>query len=274
MNFQVIIHLIGSVLVLISAFMSTGVLVSLVLKQPDLQAMLASVGITLFAGLVMYFSTIRHKRASMRHRDVFCSVTLCWLLISLFGSLPYLLSGSIHSFTNAYFEAMSGFTTTGATIIQDIEALPLGVLFWRQISQWIGGMGIILFALAVLPFLGTGGLQLFKAEAPEITVDRLRPRIIDTAKVLWVIYASLTFAAFLLYMLCGMGAYDALCHSFSTLATGGFSTKNASIGHFNSVSIESVATAFMFLAAINYSLYFQALSGRLGRFWKSEEFRF
>ena len=274
MNYRIIIHLTGSVLVIISAFMLTGVIVSLVLDQPDLKAMALSVCITLASGLVMYFSTFKHKRESMRHRDVFGSVTICWLTITLFGSLPYLLSGTFDSFTNAYFEAMAGFTTTGATMLMDIEAVPLGVLFWRHMTQWIGGMGIILFALAVLPFMGSGGLQLFKAEVPEITVDRLRPRIIDTAKVLWYIYALFTFAAFVLYFLGGMSVYDALCHAFTTLATGGFSTKNASIGHFNSLYIESVTTIFMFLGGVNYSLYFYAFRGKKGRFLESSEFRF
>ncbi len=274
MNFHVIIHLTGSVLVIISGFMMTGVAVSAIYDQPDLKAMAISVILTLVAGLTLYFSTFKHKKVSMRHRDVFGTVTICWLVVSLFGSLPYILSGTLGSFTNAYFEAMAGFTTTGATVVSDIEAMPLGVLYWRHLTQWIGGMGIILFALTVLPFLGSGGLQLFKAEAPEITVDRLRPRIIDTAKVLWYIYAFLTFLAFTLYLAGGMSVYDALCHAFTTLATGGFSTKNASIGHFNSAYIEGVATLLMFLGGVNYSLYFYLLRGKGGRFWESSEFRF
>jgi trk system potassium uptake protein TrkH len=274
MNIPVIIHLLGSVLVIISAFMLSGVAVSAIYRQPDLNAMAISVAIALVSGLVMYYSTIGYKRDSMRNRDVFGGVTLCWLAISFFGSLPYMLSGSVDTFTNAYFEAVAGFTTTGATVINDIESMPMGVLYWRHLTQWIGGMGIILFALAVLPFLGSGGLQLFKAEVPKITVDRLRPRIIDTAKVLWAIYVFLTFSAFVLYALGGMSAYDALCHSFTTLATGGFSTKNSSIAHFGSAYIDTIAIVFMFLAGVNYSLYFHALRGRLGRFWESGEFRF
>jgi trk system potassium uptake protein TrkH len=274
MNFKVIIHLTGSVLVIISAFMLSGVIVSVIYDQPDLLAMSLSVFITLVSGLIMHFATKSNKKEPMRHRDVFGSVTICWLTVSLFGALPYILSGTFDSFTNAYFEAVSGFTTTGATVITDIEAMPLGVLFWRHMTQWIGGMGIILFALAVLPFLGSGGLQLFKAEAPEITVDRLRPRIIDTAKVLWYIYAFFTFIAFLLYLSGGMSVYDALCHALTTLATGGFSTKNASLAHFDSRYIEGVATLLMFMAGVNYSLYFSAFKGKLGRFWESSEFRF
>jgi trk system potassium uptake protein TrkH len=273
-NFPLILNLAGSVLVIISAFMVFPVMVSLIYGQADLNVLFASALITFSSGVLLTQVTKKHKKESFRHRDVFCSVTVCWLIISLFGCLPYLLSGSLGSFTDAYFEAMAGFTTTGATVVTDIEALPKGVLFWRSLTQWIGGMGIILFALAVLPFLGAGGVNLFKAEVPEITVDRLRPRIIDTAKSLWYIYAALTAAAFLLYETGGMDIYDALNHAFTTLATGGFSTKNASIAHFKSPFIDAVSTTFMFLAGINYSLYFFAFRGRVSRFWQSSEFKF
>jgi trk system potassium uptake protein TrkH len=201
-------------------------------------------------------------------------VTITWLAVRFFGCLPYLLSGSLGSLTDAYFEAMAGFTTTGATVMTDVESLPMGILFWRSLTQWLGGMGIILFAIAVLPFIGTGGAQLFRAEAPELTVDRLRPRIIDTAKALWYIYAALTAAAVILYRVGGMGWFDAVCHSFTTLATGGFSTKNASIAYFQSPFIDAVATVFMFLAGVNYAVYFYTLKGDIFRFWHSSEFRF
>jgi trk system potassium uptake protein TrkH len=225
-------------------------------------------------GSALYFPFRRCKKQKIRHREVFFVVSITWLASTLFGALPYLLSGSLDSVTNAFFEATAGFTTTGATVLTDIEALPEGVLFWRSLTQWLGGMGIILFALAVLPFVGAGGMQLFKAEVPEITVDRLRPRIIDTAKALWYIYASLTAAAFLLYLVGGMGVYDAVCHAFTTLAIGGFSTKNASFGHFQSPFIDGVCTVFMFLAGINYSLYYYGIRGDVIRFWRSSEFKF
>jgi len=274
MNYAVIVHITGSVLVIISLFMLPAVAVSAAYGQPDLNAMILSAALTFCVGLLMYFRTMKNKRDSMRHRDVFLAVTLCWLMISLFGSLPYLLSGSLESFSGAYFEAVAGFTTTGATVFSEIESLPMGVLFWRSLTQWIGGMGIILFALAVLPFIGSGGVQLFKAEAPELTVDRLRPRIIDTAKVLWYIYALMTAFAAILYHYGGMRWFDAVCHSFTTLATGGFSTKNASIAYYDSAFIDGVSTLFMFMAGINYTLYFNALRGDMGKFWKSSEFRF
>jgi trk system potassium uptake protein TrkH len=169
---------------------------------------------------------------------------------------------------------MAGFTTTGSTVLKDIEAVPVGILFWRSLTQWIGGMGIILFAIAILPLLGTGGMQLFKAEVPEISVDKLRPRIIDTAKALWFIYVGLTAIATLFYITGGMDFYNAICHAFTTMSTGGFSTKNASLAHFQSPFIEVTASIFMLLAGINYSLYFYVFRGKLSRLWKSSEFKF
>lgn len=274
MNFPLIVNFIGWVLMIISAFMLLPVAISALYGQPDLFALAISQIITAMFGLLFYFFTKKHRKEVLRHRDVFAVVTMSWLATSFFGCLPYVLSGSLGTFTNAFFESMAGFTTTGATVIEDIEALTMGILFWRSLTQWIGGMGIILFALAVLPFIGSGGMQLFRAEAPELTVDRLRPRIIDTAKALWYIYASLTAAAFALYMVGGMDVFDALCHAFTTLATGGFSTKNASIAHFRSPFIEGVCTVFMFLAGVNYSLYFYGIRGNFSRLWRSSEFKF
>lgn len=273
MNYPVIINMIGSVLVILAVFMLPGAAISATYRQPDLNAMIISAALTLAVGFLMYSATREKRDVPMRHRDVFLAVTLCWLCISLVGSMPYVISGSIDNFTDAYFEAVAGFTTTGATILSDIEGLPMGILFWRSLTQWIGGMGIILFALAVLPFLGSGGVQLFKAEAPELTVDKLRPRIIDTAKVLWVIYASLTALAMLLYYIGGMGWFDSVCHAFTTLATGGFSTKNASMAQFDSAYLDVVCTIFMFMAGVNYTLYYNGLRGNLSRFWQSSEFR-
>jgi trk system potassium uptake protein TrkH len=274
MNFGLIANLLGAVLIIVSAFMLLSVGVSAIYGSADLNALALSMIITLAVGSALYFPFRHRKRDDISHREVFFVVSVTWFAVSFFGSLPYLLSGALDSVTNSIFEAAAGFTTTGATVFTDIEALPEGVLFWRSLTQWLGGMGIILLALAVLPFVGAGGMQLFKAEVPEITVDKLRPRIIDTAKALWYIYASLTAAAFLLYLVGGMGVFDALCHSFTTLATGGFSTKNASIGHFQSPFIDGVCTAFMFLAGVNYSLFFYGFRGDVMRFWRSSEFRF
>ena len=206
-------------------------------------------------------------------REGFAVVTFGWSVFALFGSLPFLLSGALASPLDALFETMSGFTTTGSTILTDIESLPPSLLFWRSLTHWIGGMGIIVLSLAILPMLGVGGMQLFKAEVPGPTADRLKPRIQDTAKLLWSVYLLLTLAETLLLMLAGMGFFDALCHSFATLATGGFSTRNASIAAFDSALIEAIVTLFMILAGINFALHFQLLRGRFRDFFRSEELR-
>ncbi len=250
------------------------VIVSIIYRQTDKLPLITSFAITLISGSILHLLTKGHRREDVRHREAFIIVTLTWLIISFFGSFPYILSGTFDSFTDAYFESMAGFTTTGASVLIDIEVLPKGVLFWRSMTQWIGGMGIIVFALAILPLLGTGGMQLFKAEVPEISVDKLRPRIIDTAKALWIIYLSLTAANAILLYTAGMDIYDAVCHAFTTMATGGFSTKNESLAAFNSPSIELITSLFMFLAGINYSLYFYVFKGNFIKLWKSDEFRF
>jgi len=274
MNFKLILNIIGIALVIISWFMVLPIIVSLIYKQSDIIPLTVSFVITFIAGTSIYFITKKHRKEEIRHRDAFIIVTLTWVVISLFGSMPFMFTGTLHAFTDAFFESMAGFTTTGASVFTDVEAAPKGLLFWRSMSQWIGGMGIILFALAILPLLGTGGMQLFKAEVPEISVDKLKPRIIDTAKALWFIYVALTAADALLLTAAGMSVYDALCHAFTTMATGGFSTKNASIAHFQNPSIEYITCFFMFCAGINYSLYFYVFKGKLSKLWKSDEFKF
>ncbi|MDT8443385.1 MAG: TrkH family potassium uptake protein [Desulfuromonadales bacterium] len=207
-------------------------------------------------------------------REGFAVVTFGWTLFALFGALPFVLSGAIPSYLDAFFETMSGFTTTGSTILTDIEVLPPSVLLWRSLTQWLGGMGIIVLSLAILPMLGVGGMQLFKAEVPGPTTDRLKPRIQDTAKLLWGVYVLLTGVEILLLMAGGMSFFDSLNHSFTTMATGGFSTRNASIAAYGSAYIEWVITLFMFLAGINFSLHYLALRGKIGDFIRNEELRF
>lgn len=206
-------------------------------------------------------------------REGFAVVTFGWTVFAIFGALPYLFSGAIVSPLDAIFETMSGFTTTGSTILTEIETLPQSLLFWRSLTHWIGGMGIIVLSLAILPMLGVGGMQLFKAEVPGPTADRLKPRIQDTAKMLWGVYFLLTMAEVVLLMFGGMTFFDALCHSFATLATGGFSTKNGSIAAYDSSYIDGVVTLFMVLAGINFALHFQLLRGRFRDFFRSEELR-
>jgi trk system potassium uptake protein TrkH len=200
-------------------------------------------------------------------------VALTWIVISIFGALPFYLSGAIPVYTDAFFETISGFTTTGATILQDIESVPKGLLFWRSMTHWIGGMGIIVLSLAILPFLGIGGMQLFAAEVPGITYDKLHPRITETAKRLWGIYFLLTLIQTGLLMLGGMDLFDGLCHAFATMATGGFSTKNDSIASF-SPFIQYVIIVFMVLAGTNFALHYIALHGKLKDVWRNEEYRY
>ena len=207
-------------------------------------------------------------------REGFAVVTFGWTLFALFGALPFIFSGAIPSFINAFFETMSGFTTTGSTILTDIEALPPSLLLWRSMTQWFGGMGIIVLSLAILPMLGVGGMQLFKAEVPGPTADRLKPRIQDTAKLLWGVYVLLTGMEVILLMTGGMSFFDALNHAFTTMATGGFSTRNASVAAYNSAYIDWVITVFMFLAGVNFSLHYLALRGRFRDFLRNEEFLF
>jgi trk system potassium uptake protein TrkH len=275
MNLKLILNIVGIVLIFTALFMLLPLIVSLIYAQPDTIALIESFLITLVSGALLYLLTRKYtKKEEFRHRDAFIVVTLSWLTVAFFGAIPYILSGTFYSFTNAYFESMAGFTTTGSSVLRDIEAVPMGILFWRSLTQWIGGMGIILFAIAILPMLGTGGMQLFKAEVPEISVDKLKPRIIDTAKALWFIYVGFTSIATALYMAGGMDLFNAVCHAFTTMATGGFSTKNASIAHFNSPFIEYTASVFMFIAGVNYSLYFYVFRGNVSKLWKSDEFRF
>jgi trk system potassium uptake protein len=274
MNIRAIVNFIGMVLLFLSLFMTVPIFVSYLHKTPDLVPLSQSFAITFCLGVSFFFFTKKNEKEDIRHREAFLIVTLTWLIMSLCGSLPFLLSGIFGSFTDAYFESMAGFTTTGASVLTDIEVVPQGILFWRSMTQWIGGMGIIVFALAILPFLGTGGMQLFKAEVPEISIDKLRPRIIDTAKALWIIYLALTVVNATLLYIAGMNIFDSLCHAFTTMATGGFSTKNTSIAAYQSPTIEFITSFFMFMAGVYYSLYFYFFKGPRAKLWRSGEFRF
>jgi trk system potassium uptake protein TrkH len=207
-------------------------------------------------------------------REGFLTVTLSWVILSLFGSIPFMVSGFIPSFTDAFFETMSGFTTTGASILTDIEALPRSLLLWRDMTQWLGGMGVIALAIAIFPYLGVGGFQLFKAEVPGPIKDRISPRIGETARILWMVYLLFTVAETILLMLGGLSFFESLCTTFGTLATGGFSPRNASIAAYSSPYIHYIVTLFMFIAGVNFSLHYWALKGKLGRYFKNSEFRF
>ena len=206
-------------------------------------------------------------------RDGYCIVAFTWLLFTGFGMLPFYISGSIPSVADAFFETMSGFTTTGATILDDIESLSHGMLFWRSFSQWIGGLGIVFFTIAVLPIFGVGNQVLFSAEATGVTHDKIHPKISVMAQWLWTVYLMLTLAEMVLLLIGGMDLFDAACHAFSTTATGGYSTKQASVAYWNSPFIEYVIAIFMILSGINFSLYFMCLKGKGKRLFQDDEFR-
>lgn len=273
-NYKVIINVLGLLVLLNGAFMMTCVPFSLYFGGDDLYPIIGSSVMTMIIGYVTFVLTRNAASKELRKKDGYLIVTLGWLSMSLFGTLPYLLSGSIPEFTNAFFETISGFTTTGATILEDIESLDKGILFWRSLTQWIGGMGIIVLAVAILPILGIGGMQLFVAEAPGITPDKLKPRITETAKRLWLIYVGLTATEMILLWIGGMTFYDAINHALTTMATGGFSTKNASVAHFTSPFIQYTITLFMFLAGTNFTLTYFGLHGKFQTVFKNEEFRF
>lgn len=221
----------------------------------------------------LYF--FRDYSKTISRKEGYLIVSLGWVIMSLSGALPYLVSGTIPNFTNAFFETISGYTTTGATILNDIEILPKGILFWRSLTHWIGGMGIIVLAIAVLPLLGIGGMQLFSAEAPGIKTDKLHPRITQTAKILWGIYIGYTALQTLLLWWAGMSFFDAINHSFSTLSSGGFSTKNLSLAYWNNQPIiQYITIVFMFLAGSNFILSYFLLKGNFRKIWADDEFRY
>lgn len=229
--------------------------------------------ITLFVGTLFMFTTRGHSK-EVKVREGYIIVTFGWIFMALSGTLPYVISESIPRFTNAFFETMSGYTTTGASILNDIEAIPKGILFWRSLTHWIGGMGIIVLAIAILPLLGIGGMQLFSAESPGPSADKLKPRIRDTAKRLWLIYVSYTLAETILLWVAGMTFFDAINHAFSTLSTGGFSTKNASIAYWNdNPTIQYIIIVFMLLAGSNFVLSYYAFKGKISKVIHDDEFK-
>ncbi len=271
-NIKVIGNILGILLLLNSAFMLLCLPFSFYYEEDSWWAIAVSALITAASGFALRYFTRKDLSKDLKKRDGYIVVTAGWLVMSLFGALPYLLSGSIPSFTNAFFETISGYTTTGASILTDIESLPKGILFWRSFTQWIGGMGIIVLAVAILPFLGIGGMQLFVAEAPGITPDKLQPRIQETAKRLWLLYVGLTLLEAILLFAGGMSVYDAINHALTTMATGGFSTKNNSAAHFDSPFIQYVLIVFMFLAGTSFTLTYFGIKRQFKKIIKNEEF--
>ena len=229
--------------------------------------------ITITLGFYMWFSN-RNAPKNLQKKEGYLIVTFGWLILSLTGTLPYLLSGAIPDFTNAFFETLSGYSTTGSSILTDIESMPKGILFWRSATHWIGGMGIIVLTIAILPLLGIGGMQLFMAEAPGPSTDKMHPRITETAKRLWLIYFSLTITEFFLLKFAGMSWFDAINHAMATLSTGGFSTKNASIAYWNHMPmVQYIITFFMFIAGTNFIITYFVFKGKWQRILNNEEFK-
>jgi trk system potassium uptake protein len=274
MNYKVILNILGSLLILTGILMTTGIPFSIYYGNDDIGTILLSAGITIASGMILWFLTRDADKTQLGKREGYLIVTLSYLAITLFGTLPFVIYGAIPSYTDAFFETMSGLTTTGATILTDIEALPHGLLYWRSLTQWIGGMGIIVLSLAILPLLGIGGMQLFAAEVPGVTKDKLHPRVKETAKRLWAIYLLLTIAEVILLLFGGLNLFESITHAFTTLATGGFSPKNASTAHYTSIYVQYVFIAFMFIAGINFALHYHLLHLRFQPLKKNSEFKF
>ena len=273
-NYKIVIFLMGVLLLFNGCLMLISSLVSFFYKDGvTFEITLSSFLVLSLGALLMLFG--RQYDKQIQKREGYVIVTLGWMMMTISGMLPFIFTNSMVDIPSTFFETMSGYTATGATILQDIESLPMGILFWRSMTHWIGGMGIIVLAVAILPLLGIGGIQLFSAEAPGPNNDKLHPRITDTAKRLYLIYVVLTFAEFFLLKVAGMTWFDALNHAMATVSTGGFSTKNASIAHYNHLPfVQYIITFFMLVAGTNFVLTYFALKGKIQKVFQSEEFRY
>ncbi|KAF5045012.1 Trk system potassium uptake protein TrkH [anaerobic digester metagenome] len=273
MRWAVAWHVTGLILLCVGLCMIGPLACGWYYGDSSLAPLLVSLCVTVLAGSFLMFCFRRPGPMVINHREGLVIVSLGWAVCCFFGALPFALGG-FPSFTDAFFESVSGFTTTGASILTNVEALPKGLLMWRSLTHWLGGMGIIVMTIAILPFLGVGGMQLYKAEVPGPVADKLQPRIKDTAMSLWKVYVLLTVAQAVLLLLGGMDLFESVCHAFGTMATGGFSTRNASVAAFGSAYIDYVIAAFMLLASLNFALHFQLFRGRPMVFWRDPEFRF
>lgn len=273
-NFKLLYKILGSLLFIEAAFLICCLTIALAYGESDSLAFVITILITMCTGSILKYMG-HNAENSMGRRDAYLVVTLSWIIFSLLGSLPFLISGYMDNFTNAFFETMSGFTTTGASIIDDLDNYPHGLLFWRSTTHWIGGLGIVFFTVALLPSLvGGGSVKVFAAEATGPIKSKLHPRLSTTAKWIWTVYTLLTLSCAFSYWICGMGVFDAVTHSMSTTATGGFSTHSSSISYFNSPAIEWVSTIFMLVAGINFSLiYLSFFKGGLKKLINDSEFK-
>ncbi|MFH1079982.1 MAG: TrkH family potassium uptake protein [Pseudomonadota bacterium] len=273
MNIRLIVHLVAILVFSLGFSMLAPLGISMYDGDGSAYPILSAMLIVCTLGGAGYLWTRGQQDLHLSHRDGVMIVTFGWVVAGLAATLPYLLSGAIPGFSDAYFESISGFTTTGASILTDIERLPRSILFWRSQTQWLGGMGIIVLSIAILPYLGVGGMQLYKAETPSPVVDKLTPRISDTAKALWKIYIFLTLLQIILLFSGGMSLFDAFNHTFATMPTGGFSTKNASIAHYQNAYIDYVVILFMLIAGMNFALHYKLMKGRAGTLFSDPELR-
>ena len=273
MNKRLVIKVLGAILLVEALAMLPSCLIGLIYRDPnDASSLLFSMIILAVLGLPLWLLA-KPQENNMRAKEGFVIVALAWLLLSAFGALPFVLSGMIPNYIDALFESVSGFTTTGATVMVRFEHLPHGVMFWRAFTHWIGGMGVLVFMLALLPQMTGRTSHLVRAESPGPSMSKIVPKMGDSAKILYLIYAALTVIEFVALMIAGMSVYDAAIHALSTAGTGGFSTYGASIGAFNSLAIEIIITVFMLLYGVNFALYYHALIGDWKAFYKSEELR-
>jgi len=274
MRWRFILNIVGILILFLGMSMIFPLFFGLYYHDQSVLPLTKAMVITIAAGLSLFGFFRKAKVEHISHREGMAIVAIGWVAIGFFGAIPFYLGIEFNTFVDAFFESVSGFTTTGSSILTDIEAVSKGLLFWRSFIQWLGGMGIIVLSVAILPFLGVGGMQLYKAEVPSPVPDKLKPRIRDTATTLWKVYALISLAEVALLMIGGMTLYDALCHAFTTMPTGGFSTKNASIAHYDSTYFDAVFIFFMLLAGINFSLHYQFLRGKPLAFWRDSECRF
>ncbi|MDO4160138.1 MAG: TrkH family potassium uptake protein [Prevotellaceae bacterium] len=273
-KFKLIYKVIGSLLFIEAMMMFYCFLVSLYYQEDDTFAFIITIAITVLAAIIFKYLGY-HAENSMGRRDAYLLVTLTWIVFSVFGALPFIIGGYLESYTDAFFETMSGFTTTGATIIDDVESLPHGLLFWRSLTQWIGGLGIVFFTIAVLPSLVGGSVKVFSAESTGPIKAKMHPRLSTNAKSIWVVYLLLTAGCTGCFYLSGMSLFDSINYSMSITATGGFSTHNASAGYFDSAAIDYTAIIFMLLSGTNFMLLYLAIfRGKLKSFVRDTELRF
>ena len=273
-NKLLICKILGTLLWIEAAFMSLGLILAICHMESDIMAFAITVGVTLLVGTALRL-TGRHATNTLSRRDAYLLVTVVWIAFALFGMLPFLIGGYIDHVTDAFFETMSGLTTTGATVIDKVEGLPHGILFWRSLTQWIGGLGIVFFTIAVIPSFVGGSIKVFAAEATGPIKSKMHPRLTTTAKALWGVYILLTAVCALCFWVFGMSPFDAVNYSMTVTATGGFATHDASTGYFNNAAIDYTAIVFMFFSGVSFALlYASLLQGKIKQLFKNAEFRF